>query len=82
MIDYMEKIIMKCPNCGSSQLTNTCTRDSTFNRVRRRRLCLDCNYKFTTYEVYSEDGKSDSIPPSRFCKGIPGPKKKDKQCRQ
>ena len=43
---------MKCPNCGSM---NTHVIDSRFskstNATRRRRLCHDCNHRFTSYEV-------------------------------
>ena len=31
------------------------TRDSGENIIRRRRKCLDCNYRFTTLEANVED---------------------------
>ena len=40
---------MKCPHCGyeDSKVTDSRTADDT---VRRRRQCLDCGFRFTTYE--------------------------------
>ncbi len=40
---------MKCPLCGheDSKVTDSRTVDDT---VRRRRECLDCGFRFTTYE--------------------------------
>ncbi len=41
--------LMKCPHCGheDSKVTDSRTVDDT---VRRRRQCLDCGFRFTTYE--------------------------------
>lgn len=80
MIDYMEKIIMKCPKCESYNITAVETRNTSLGRVRRRRKCLDCGHSFTTYEVYSEDGASDSISPEMFKRDIKD-LKKDKLCK-
>lgn len=42
---------MRCPGCDS---LNDKTIDSRpaedYTKIRRRRKCLDCNYKWTTYE--------------------------------
>ena len=40
---------MNCPNCGSL----TCVLDSRRinDATRRRRECIKCKHKFTTYEV-------------------------------
>lgn len=40
---------MKCPHCGyvDSKVTDSRTVDES---IRRRRQCLDCGFRFTTYE--------------------------------
>src|SRR5438094_5032363 len=42
---------MRCPNCGS---LDTQVRDSRptedSSAIRRRRVCLACNFRFTTFE--------------------------------
>src|ERR1700683_4145323 len=42
---------MRCPSCGS---LDTQVKDSRPNEdssvIRRRRLCLSCNFRFTTFE--------------------------------
>lgn len=45
--------IDKCPKCGG----NTQVKDSrlTHNRIRRRRVCYDCHYRYTTYEGFVSD---------------------------
>ncbi|MBE0481536.1 MAG: transcriptional repressor NrdR [Dehalococcoidia bacterium] len=40
---------MKCPGCGHEENRVTDSRDFD-NTVRRRRLCLQCGFRFTTYE--------------------------------
>ncbi|WP_293443938.1 transcriptional regulator NrdR [Persephonella sp.] len=47
---------MKCPNCGSLNDKVVDTRQSKDGSViRRRRECLDCGFRFTTYERYEEE---------------------------
>ncbi|MBX5328656.1 MAG: transcriptional regulator NrdR [Candidatus Bathyarchaeota archaeon] len=41
---------MKCPYCGSENLKTLETRDSPDNTVRRRKECVDCGKRFTSYE--------------------------------
>jgi transcriptional repressor NrdR len=42
---------MQCPYCGSRDSEVVETRDSEdLNTIRRRRNCLDCEKRFTTYE--------------------------------
>lgn len=41
--------IMKCPHCGHYDSKVTDSR-SVSESVRRRRQCLDCGFRFTTYE--------------------------------
>ncbi len=41
---------MKCPYCTSEDIRTLETRDSPNNVVRRRKECLSCGRRFTTYE--------------------------------
>jgi len=42
---------MKCPFCGSNNIQVKDSRDTIDeNAIRRRRECLDCGGRFTTYE--------------------------------
>ncbi|MDF1543608.1 MAG: transcriptional regulator NrdR [bacterium] len=56
---------MKCPDCGHEEDKVVDSRPSSDGRsIRRRRECLSCQYRYTTYE-YVEQGtltvlKSDS----------------------
>lgn len=48
---------MKCPNCGYTESKVTDSRPlEDFTSIRRRRECLSCQRRFTTYEIV------DSIP--------------------
>ena len=62
--------MIKCPNCGSLHTACLSTR-AVDNRTKRRRNCLDCGHRFTTYEVYEE-----IMGPHSFSPGKPGPKRK------
>ncbi len=44
---------MKCPecNCEDSKVIDS---RPTENKVRRRRECIQCGYRFTTYEIVEE----------------------------
>lgn len=46
---------MKCPKCNyyESKVTDTRPTDDGF-RIRRRRECMECGYRFTTYEKIEE----------------------------
>ncbi|GAB6072813.1 transcriptional regulator NrdR [Venenivibrio stagnispumantis] len=47
---------MRCPKCGSFNDKVLDTRQSKDGTViRRRRECLDCGYRFTTYERIEEE---------------------------
>ncbi len=47
---------MKCPDCGHEEDKVVDSRPSSDGRsIRRRRECLSCQYRFTTYE-YVEKG--------------------------
>lgn len=41
---------MRCPNCKSTELKVIETRETHDFLTRRRRECLDCKTRFTTYE--------------------------------
>ncbi len=41
---------MKCPYCGSEEFKTLETRDSPENTTRRRKECVSCGKRFTTYE--------------------------------
>ena len=45
---------MKCTYCGSEELRTLETRDSTNNMNRRRKECLSCGKRMTTYEYIEE----------------------------
>ncbi len=47
---------MKCPNCASMESKVVDSRPTDSNSIRRRRECIQCKRRFTTYEVI------DSIP--------------------
>ena len=46
---------MKCPFCKHTKTKVTDKRLNLDNEVRRRRECLGCRKRFTTYEIYSEN---------------------------
>ena len=41
---------MKCPKC-EGKLMIIDTRNAPFNETRRRRECMKCGYRFSTYEM-------------------------------
>lgn len=44
---------MKCPECGCEESKVIDSRP-TENKVRRRRECINCGMRFTTYEIIEE----------------------------
>lgn len=72
---------MKCPVCGN---TNSKVIDSrpTDSEIRRRRECLSCGRRFTTYEIHEQvpivvikkDGSRQFFDRSKILKGL------DKAC--
>ena len=67
--------MLKCPNCGKCDVTNIETRDAPVNRVRRRKSCNKCGYRFTTYEVYIPDDEDPKEHWMDFVKGKGGNRK-------
>ena len=43
---------MKCPNCGFTESKVIDSRPTENSSIRRRRECLNCKSRFTTYETY------------------------------
>ncbi|MBQ7500365.1 MAG: transcriptional repressor NrdR [Clostridia bacterium] len=42
---------MKCPNCGNPESKVVDSRPTENSSIRRRRECLECGKRFTTYEI-------------------------------
>ncbi len=70
---------MKCPYCGSKETEVVETRDSEdLETIRRRRSCLKCEKRFTTYErienvtlvVIKKDGKREHFNREKLKHGI------------
>jgi transcriptional repressor NrdR len=70
---------MKCPFCGSSESKVVDSRASQDSRaIRRRRECLSCHERFTTYEriqefqpmVVKKDGRRESFDREKIIEGI------------
>lgn len=70
---------MKCPYCGfeeSKVIDSRSADDST--AIRRRRECLECGYRFTTYErlgerpliVVKSDGSSEAFDRQKLFRGL------------
>ncbi|MCL6578369.1 MAG: transcriptional regulator NrdR [Candidatus Bathyarchaeota archaeon] len=69
---------MKCPYCGSENLKTLETRDSPDNTVRRRKECVDCGKRFTSYEyvetielmVRKKDGRLERFDLNKIIRGL------------
>lgn len=70
---------MKCPYCGSTETEVVETRDSEdLETIRRRRACLRCEKRFTTYErvetvnliVIKKEGKREQFDRDKLKSGI------------
>jgi transcriptional repressor NrdR len=70
---------MKCPYCGSLRDRVIDSRQSKDGDViRRRRLCLDCNKRFTSYErieesvpvVIKKDGRREPFDRMKILNGL------------
>ena len=70
---------MKCPNCGSqdNKVVDSRTSDNA-NSIRRRRECLKCSKRFTSYEtiervsllVVKKDGSRQAFDTQKIKNGI------------
>jgi transcriptional repressor NrdR len=69
---------MKCPFCGHDESKVTDSRNaSETNAIRRRRECLKCNKRFTTFEtvdislqVRKRDGSYEDFSLQKLVKGL------------
>lgn len=69
---------MRCPYCGSEKIKTLETRDSLENTTRRRKECVDCGKRFTTYEyvetvelmVQKKDGKLERFDVNKILRGL------------
>ncbi|MEM2108029.1 MAG: transcriptional regulator NrdR [Candidatus Bathyarchaeia archaeon] len=69
---------MKCPYCGSDEFKTLETRDSPDNTTRRRKECINCGKRFTTYEyvetvelmVRKKDGKLERFDVNKIIRGL------------
>lgn len=70
---------MKCPYCGSRETEVVETRDSEdLETIRRRRQCIKCEKRFTTYErvenvnlvVIKKDGRREQFNRDKLKNGI------------
>lgn len=69
---------MKCPYCGSENSKTLETRDSLDNTTRRRKECMSCAKRFTTYEyletvemmVRKKDGKIERFDVNKIIRGL------------
>ena len=70
---------MKCPFCGDQDSKVVDSRATEeINSIRRRRECLNCGKRFTTYEtvetapilVVKADGSRQPFDPSKIKKGV------------
>lgn len=69
---------MRCPYCLSDELKVTDKRVSVENSTRRRRECIKCKKRFTTYErieeidlwVIKKDGRKEKFDKNKIKKGL------------
>ncbi len=70
---------MRCPFCAHSETKVVDSRDSeSQDAIRRRRECLDCGKRFTTYErreemplmVVKKDGSSEPFDRTKLLRGL------------
>ncbi|MBW1841889.1 MAG: transcriptional repressor NrdR [Deltaproteobacteria bacterium] len=70
---------MKCPFCGvvdNKVIDSRLSKDA--NTIRRRRECLECNRRFTTYEhteeipimIIKKDGRREVFSPAKVRSGV------------
>ena len=69
---------MLCPYCQHADTKVLETRETTEDETRRRRECLKCEKRFTTYEkveqkpilVIKKDGKRESFDKQKLLQGV------------
>lgn len=78
MANDLGEIVLKCPFCGSEEIRTLETRDSPNNMTRRRKECIICEKRFTTYEYIEEielmvekkDGRLERFDKDKIIKGL------------
>jgi transcriptional repressor NrdR len=73
-----ENCRVECPYCGSDGVRTLETRDSQNNTIRRRKECLNCGKRFTTYEyietvelmVRKTDGRIERFDVNKTVRGL------------
>ena len=69
---------MQCPYCNNENTKVTDSRDTGIYSIRRRRECLECKRRFTTYEhielspiyIIKKDGKREPYDKQKIKKGV------------
>ncbi|MEE1045299.1 MAG: transcriptional regulator NrdR [Olegusella sp.] len=70
---------MRCPKCGCEESKVVDSRPSESNdAIRRRRECVSCGFRFTTYErreevplqVIKKDGTKEAFSRSKLMRGL------------
>lgn len=69
---------MKCPNCGCMDSKVIDSRPTENSAIRRRRECLSCKFRFTTYEavevaplfVLKKDGSREVFDKRKILAGL------------
>lgn len=70
---------MRCPKCGCEESKVVDSRPSENNdAIRRRRECIQCGYRFTTYErreetpltVLKKDGSKETFNRQKLMRGL------------
>ena len=69
---------MECPYCHNNETKVTDSRDTGVYTIRRRRECLNCNRRFTTYEyieitpiyVIKKDGRREKFDRNKIKNGV------------
>jgi len=69
---------MRCPYCNYEDIKVTDSRDTGTYTIRRRRECMKCKKRFTTYEyiemtpvyVIKKDGRREKFDRNKVKKGI------------
>lgn len=69
---------MNCPSCGKPESKVIDSRPSDKSSIRRRRECLSCGKRFTTYEIIEatplyvtkKDGSKEIFDPNKVAAGV------------
>jgi transcriptional repressor NrdR len=69
---------MRCPYCNSEESKTLETRDSIENTTRRRKECINCGKRYTTYEyletielmVRKKDGQLERFDLNKIIRGL------------